>query len=78
MASAKKSPICTAIAAGDSPPALRAVRDAHGIPRIRIAVEAGVCEPTVRNFENCPASVKPETRARLMPVYQRLERELAG
>jgi len=61
------------------PPAKRPreVREALGLPRITVAVRAGVSEPSVKCFELDPeAGVTPPIRRKLEPVYAALAAEL--
>jgi hypothetical protein len=51
------------------------IRKLRGLPRIVIAVRAGVSEPSVRSYENNPIEgVTPPIKAKLEPIYLELEK----
>jgi len=53
----------------------RAIRERLHVPRIKVAVIAGVSEPSVRQYEADRNSVSRRVREALDPVYADLARE---
>jgi transcriptional regulator with XRE-family HTH domain len=54
-------------------PSPKEIRKSRGLPRIVVAVRAGVSEPSVRSYENNPVEgVTPPIKAKLDPVYREL------
>jgi len=60
-------------------PTPREIRRASGLSQERVAVEAGVCSPTVRIYEVDPLGVRDDRkRAALDLVYARMRATLAS
>lgn len=54
----------------------RQIREARRLPRIVVAVRAGVSEPSVRTYEASTDAVSSPIRQKLDPVYLALKNEL--